>query len=300
MQFDFSAPEIFFDYLDGKASLDDVLQHPAYRAVFSHSSKFGDGLDPADIAGAAKGEQTRFFGVNGILQNRQRITEVLRLMQEQQHVWQSEIITAIERVFPGARLDEIRICPIIGYDAGIGHNNCLCMNINWGPYLQRPIEFLYTAIHEAFHAVYEHLHDLPDFAQVTTSFARQDYFYTMLQNEGGAVYAPLELRRRNNDMGNTLHRIFEDYLVLQDVEQMRAQIDKFQLIEQRLSGEPQMTLDEYANLVFSNERITYRVGCKLLQLIEEHSGIHAVREAVKMDGREFVERHRGLLEQYGQ
>ncbi len=282
-------------YLDGEVALTDVLRLPAYQAVFSHARKFSEGLKQEDVERAVLGEETGYYGMTDVQSNRQSMADLLWLIRDRHVSWLSEIHTAIRRIFPEADLSKITICPIVGYDAGIGHDSHVCMNVNWGPYHVKPDEFLYTAIHEVFHTVYEQMHELPDFREINTREARLDFFYTMMQNEGGAVYAPLSLRERNSDMGSNLHRIFEDYLVLQDKNRMHTHVDRFLEVEHYLQCATDMAQDEYASLVFSPERLTYRVGCKLLQLIETACGLAAVRDALQMPGREFVERYRHLL-----
>lgn len=295
MRFDLSAARAFLNYLDGNVDLEEVLMQPAYRAVFSHASLFGTGLHAHDVTEAILGRSTPFYGLKNLAVNRLRIEKLLAQIELEAARWQQLVVSETTHLVPGADLGRLTIYPIIGYDAGIGHSNSICMNVNWQPFQDAPLEFLYLAIHESFHAVYEHIHQLPRLQQIRTCQDRFAYFCSMLQNEGMAVYAPLRLRRANRDEGYLHHPIIgEDYLALGDEREMRRAVRKFRELLIRLREED-MELEHYAELVFGPERITYRVGCRLAELIEYHLGLQELQKAVHLTGEEMVAQYSELL-----
>jgi len=161
MKFDFYPVRSLLAILKNKSSSIDVLSHPAFQTVVSHSARLGEGVTLNDISAALMGQESPYFGMQHAYTNVAAMETLLEYVVRHQDSWLQEIQTAVSKVFPPKLVDPIIICPIIGYDAGIGHNNHVCVNINRWVYWNRPWELLYVIIHEACHAAHENYHPLP-------------------------------------------------------------------------------------------------------------------------------------------
>ena len=63
IQFDFSATYQFLALLEGRKSVEEVFNHPAYQAVLQHASKFGVEITLKDVEKALSGKPSTFFGL---------------------------------------------------------------------------------------------------------------------------------------------------------------------------------------------------------------------------------------------
>ncbi len=52
------------------------------------------------------------------------------------------------------------------------------------------------------------------------------------------------------------------------------------------------------NRAFGKKRFTYRIGCGMVNRIEQEKGMDEIRKAFYMDADEFVERYDRLLDVY--
>lgn len=287
MKISFSGAELFISYLDEKVTLDEVMEHESYKAVFSHGEHFNNRLTKQDIENALKGQSTPFYGLENLFENLPRIKKLIKKIEKNQLQWLKDVSDVFSSLLPAEDLTHITIYPIIGYDAGIGLENAVCMNLNWNQYLNDPHEFLYFMIHEVFHVLYERIHRIPPLKAVVTPEDWFFYFTLFVQNEGYAVYAPFDLRVKRG------HLTDRDYVVLCDEKKIEEHITMFMDTLHLL--EKQLTLDEYCNHVFGPKRLTYRVGCELIRRIEKNYGFEAVKEGVYLDADQFFSRYNHLL-----
>ena len=286
--FDFSGAETFLAYLSGKATVQQVCAHPAYQAVGRHADHFGSGITESDIEQAVAGRPSPFFGLNGLSENLPVIYSLLNTIRQQAVVWSNLIEVSLAKIVPGEQPD-IRICPIIGYDMGIGLDGKACLNCNCTSYLNDPLEFLFYAIHECVHVLYERSHPIPALHQVITPADWRSYLNLWLQNEGFAVYAPLALRTQMNALSD------RDYRVLSSTSRLQEHLAQFRQAFRRMQSEPGLAQEEYIEICFGQERFTYRIGCALLQAIEGAGGLRAVQQAFGMDGDTFWNQYHDLL-----
>lgn len=292
-QFDFSGTRQFLAHLDGKISLEQVLDHPAYKAVFRHAQMFGTNITTQDVEAALADQPSPFYGLGTLRDNLSGIAALLDLLDECQSGWCAAIETELMHLFPSESMN-ITLYPIIGYDMGIGLDGSVCMNLNHTAYLNTPMEFLFYAIHECTHVIYERRHHIPTLAEVCTPAQWRSYFNLWTQNEGFAVYAPLRLREKLGALNE------RDYQVLFSASQLEIHRLAYWHALERLSEEKLLPRDEYLEICFGEMRLTYRIGCNLLQCIEHSCGLEAVREAFMSDSNDFIERHKFLLlEQIG-
>jgi len=213
---------------------------------------------------------------------------LVAVIRNQEQAWREGAEKALLRLFPEADLD-VTVYPIVGYDMGIGLSGVACLNCNYDGYLNDPREFLFYAVHECVHVIYERLHAVPALRQVATAADWLAYFCLWLQNEGYAVYAPLGMRREAGALDE------RDYRVLVDKPQMdRLRRDALAALTELSSGR-MLARERYLDLCFGASRITYRAGCDLVRLIEKTEGIAAVRRAFRLDGRNYVSAYGRLL-----
>lgn len=297
MRFDFSGARTFLQYINNEVALEKVISHPAYQAVMSHNNQFAFGMTPSDIADALAGEDTPFYGLNGVRGNLNRIAEAIECIKGRADEWVRIIKEEISYLLPEQSLDNIVIYPIVGYDTGIGHNGAVCMNLNSEKYLSDPQEMLYVAIHEVFHVIYERIHKLTKLRDLHTLQQFMDFFFIMFQNEGYAVYAALRRRKKDGYMGRKQDRVLSDYVVLQDPEEMRKHIDEFLSVVDWFAELDSVDIDDFIARTFGPMRLTYRVGCELICRIEKELGVEAVRQAVYLSGSDFYSQYAYLLEQ---
>ena len=288
MKISFSGAELFISYLDGKVTLEEVIEHESYKTVFSHGEHFNNRLTKQDIENALKGQSTPFYGLENLFENLPRIKNLIKKIEKNKLFWLKDVSEVFSSLLPEEDLTDIRIYPIVGYDAGIGLENAVCMNLNWNQYLNDPPEFLYFMIHEVFHVLYQRIHRIPLLKEVVTPENWLSYFNLFVQNEGYAVYAPFDLRVKRG------HLTDRDYAVLCDEKKIGEHIKIFTETVHLLEHE-QLTSDEYCKNVFGPKRLTYRVGCELIRRIEKNYSFEAVKKGVYLDADQFFSRYKHLL-----
>jgi hypothetical protein len=289
MVFDFSAVELFLDFLAGKQPVEKLFDHPAYRIVRQHARMFSSGLKAADLQSAREGLPSNFYGLEHLAENAPRIEGFLKLLQGKQVAWAELVQDALQTFFIREDL-EIPIYPILGYDKGIGLSGAACLNINYASYLDEPFEFLAYAIHECVHVVFERAHRIPRLAQVLAPAQWRSYFNLWTQNEGYATYVPLEFRQEHHLLDEA------DYRAILDPQQALADRTAYQEAIHWLAREVQATRNEYLETCFGSKRLTYRIGCQTIRRIEKSAGIEGARQAFYLDSDQFVARYARLLE----
>jgi hypothetical protein len=288
IRFDFSGAERFINLLEGRVSVPDVLEHPAYRVVGEHARRFSTGILAQDIVDAMNGRQSPFYGLENLGTRMPRIESLIATIQVSAEPWSAMMSRELARVSTDDPAD-IVVYPVIGYDMGVGLAGAVCMNLNCEQYLDEPNEFLFYAIHECVHAVYERGHRVPALREIVTPAEWRSYFNLWFQNEGFAVYGPLRLRTQLAFLRE------RDYMVLSDaarLEELRPAL--LQILAELQQSRP-LARDEYIERCFGPRRLTYRMGCELVRRIEVTHGQDAVRDAFKQDADEFVARYLPLL-----
>ena len=293
LDLDSSAACGFLKYLEGERELSKVLSHPAYQAIFSHAQNFGVKMTEEDVEKALDGDKSPFYGMSNLKKNLPRIEKCLEQIEKGYQAWVNEIRSLHQFFFPGLDLSRIKVFPVIGYDIGIGHKNSVCLNINVETYLNDYREFFCMIAHEGFHALYEQIHNLPSISDIMDPEKRLDVFYSMTQNEGYAVFSAW-LIREGKGFQDGEHPVLKDYFFLR--EKQYKLWSRFKEVEEKIRKEPDMELKEYMDLVFGAERLTYRIGSLLIDLIKENLGKDKVKKGIYMPGKEFFNHYRYLFE----
>lgn len=288
IQFDFSATYQFLALLEGRKSVEEVFNHPAYQAVLAHSHKFGVEFSLNDVEKALSGEPSVFFGLTNLSERLPDLLALLKTLEQFHKEWCAIIEQELRLIAPKAD-QNITIYPIIGYDMGIGIDGVVCMNLNVETYLENPIEFLFYAVHECVHVLYERHHDIPALKDVNTPEQWRSYLNLWTQNEGFAVYGALRLRER---LGGLQER---DYQVLTDPTQLDIHRKTFLENYHRLIHEKMLRQEDYLEICFGDMRLTYRIGCELLRRVENKFGSVAIHAAFLMDHDQFMDQYLELL-----
>jgi hypothetical protein len=288
MKFDFSGAELFLAFWAGQASLQQVLDHPAYQIVFKHAQRFSSGMSGQDVEAAIHEKPTLFYGLEGLSGNLMRIRKLIKMIRKNETPWIAMVHDALSELFP-IEDTNMTIYPIIGYDMGIGLNDVVCMNCNCESYLVEPCEFLFYIFHECVHVIYERHHRVQPLSEVVTLAQWRSYFNLWTQNEGYAVYAPLQLRRELGYLAE------HDYRVLFDPKQLEAHREVFLETFASFQQDRPLSSDAYLESCFGSMRLTYRIGCELIRRIESEYGMEAVREAFYLDGDRFMARYKCLI-----
>ena len=163
------------------------------------------------------------------------------------------------------------------------------MNLNFHNYLETPLEFLFYAIHECAHVLFERNHHIPPINEVNSPTQWGSYFNLWTHNEGFAVYSALRLRERLGGLGE------RDYQVLFDPPRLEAHRLAYLNYYLQLREEKTLHHEDYLDICFGDMRLTYRIGCELLRRVEHRYGPSAVREAFSLESNNFIEHYIELL-----
>jgi hypothetical protein len=300
MWIDWSAAEAFLAYADGETTVDEVWDHPAYDVVRAHAELLGRELTREDVERAMDGEETAFTRAADVDENRERIAALLDRVRANEAAWTAEIERHLRRVTPDADLSAVTVYLGVGYSLGVGLRPGAYLNLNAPLFLDTPREVLSTAVHESSHVVYERVHDARselgpgDFA---TGEGQRRVFDTVFHTEAFATYTPLSLRRGDDALGDRDHPIPADYATLADDERLSNLVAEYDAARESLADGP-VDRERFLGYLFGGSRIPYRVGCALLERVEERKGIEGVREAFHLDPAEFRERYDPLLDAY--
>jgi len=298
MRLDLSAAELFLNYKQDEADIEEVIDHPAYKAMKHHAEIFGNDFTFKDVEKALVGEKTAFYGLDGFEGRYEDITNLLNLLQKDEKRWCDMITRELDRVVPSEDTTDITIYPVIGYDIGIGIDKCVCLNINSDLYLNDPKEILYWAIHEGTHVLYQNVHGFPKVSDLDTIDSYISFFNTLLHTEGYAVYSPLRIRETDGALGNPSHPSLKDYLIIDEKERFTKHVAIYDSFRSKLEDYVDWTTEEFLESAFGNERFAYREGAMIVKRIEEEKGIKGVREGFYMDPNEFVEQYDPMLDRY--
>lgn len=290
MKFDFTGIEAFYSFLNGRLSLEEVMAHPAYQIITSHGHRVGQTIGPLEVQKALDGAQSPFYGTKNLSENLNRIHNLERFLRAQVNAWTILAEEQIHNVLPGVDLSEITIYPVLGYDIGIGLLQAVCMNLNSQRYLDHPQEFLYYLIHESMHVVYENFHPIHPMTEIDTQEKQRAYFGLWVQSEGYAVYVPFRLRIQNNHMNDS------DYQAFMSPARLADSIRDYKHVIEVLKTSPvPLPLPGYIELIYGENRVTYRSGCEIIRRIARVEGQAAVAKAFYLDGAAFLDQYEHYL-----
>ena len=290
MRFDFTGVELFLAYWAGQVSAAQVLEHPAYRRVRLHAKLFSGGITPQELDDAVHGRPSPFYGLADLSERLEAVQRLLDILRREQNAWLETVEAALVRLFPGENLD-IPVYPILGYDMGIGLDGAACLNCNHAAYLEQPEEFFFFIIHECVHVIYERSHPVRPLKGGDNPHRLALVFQPVAAERGlrgvrAAGPAP--------GAGCLAER---DYQVLMDAFQLEAhRLGLWSALEALQVSEP-LSQNQYLEICFGPQRLTYRMGCDLIRRIERAYGMDRVRQAFYLTGDAFVEQYGELLKE---
>lgn len=300
MRIDYSAVERFLSYVDGDVPLADVWDHPAYAIARDHADLLGRDLTQADLTGSRATERTTSFDVEDSGANRERITLLIAHVRSNEAAWTEQIERHLERVTPDEDTSDVTLHLAIGYEFGIGLQSGAYVNVNEPLFLGMPRQLLYAALHECSHVLYDREHSFSTELRARSLDSREEqrtFFDTLFHTEAYATYTPLELRRSDGDVGGREHVICEDYRVIADETRLRRHVEEYDSFRETLRGGP-VSRETLLARTFGGARLPYRVGCALLDGVEEERGLDEVRDAFYVDPDSFVEAYDWVLDEY--
>ena len=278
-----------------QVGLDQLLRHPGYQAVLRHSQTLSFATVRAeDFWQAVNGQPSNLYGLRDVRDNACDI-ERLAAYVERHHTRLVRLVAGtLQQLFVTTCWQNTGLHCIVGYDVGIGLQGQVAINLNSEKYLADPKEIDFFLIHEATHVAYERLHGPMYLDWLTQPGGLRKLVYTLVQNEGLAVYAALAPRRQAGQLAE------KDYLPLQQPALLAEKIKSLSEVLQMLQADQptEAVVGEVLNRL-SDERLSYVVGCYLFQEIEKRGGMAAVREAVKLPAQEFIEQQLPLLNRLG-
>lgn len=300
MRIDHSAAKQFLSYIDGDIPFSEVWRHPAYALAREHAELLDRDLRPEDIRQAQDDEQTSSTFGEGPSEKREQIAQLIAEVQSNEEAWIEQITQALTRVTPDERVSDIPVFLAVGYSSGLGLADGAYINLNEPLFLQQPRQLLYTAIHESSHVIYERVHGTanevtPD--QFRSEEGQRHVFDTVFHTEAYATYTPLALRRDDGNVGIHDHAICEDYSVCADETRMEEHVEEYDSVRDEIA-DGTMSRETFLSNLFGKRRLPYRVGCALLEGIEEKEGMDAVREGFYLDSDEFIEKYDWVIDEY--
>lgn len=302
MRIDDSAAEQFLSLVDGARSLADVWAHPAYDIARTHATLLGRDLSRDDVSRALDGEETAFRYVENLDEHREEIASLQTYVTEREDDWVEEIERQLARITPPEDLSDLPVYLAIGYEFGIGTSDGAYVNLNEPLFFDMPRQLLYTAIHESSHVIYDRVHEFSSRlgpADLADRAGQQRVFETLFHTEAFATYTPLALRRADGNLGEAEHLVCSDYRILGDEQRLQELVMEYDSFRETLRTErvePSILLKK----VFGSPRLPYRVGCAMLDHLEERRGIEAVRDAFYQDPGTFLTDHDAILDRYRQ
>lgn len=301
MRIDYSAAEQFLSFVDDDASLTDVWDHPAYAIARTHAELLGKDLSKTDIAEAMANERTAFANVDDLKENRERITRLIRYVRANETDWTERIERHLARTISDEDASDLTVFLAIGYELGIGTQRGAYVNLNESLFFETPRQLLYVALHESSHVLYDRVHDFSNklgVQELDSLEGQRTFFNTVLHTEAFATYTPLELRRSDGNVGGGEHAMCEDYRVLADEKRLRRHVEEYDSFRTTLGEGPEVSRETLLTRTFGGLRLPYRIGCALLEGLEEKRGFEAVRRAFFAEPAEFVTKYDWVLDDY--
>lgn len=280
----------FLTWLD---SADDhllvgLMDHQGYRAVIEHSVTWNREISADDIAEAVKGHPSPMYGLAAVREHAEAIRSAIGYVEGNRGRIVAMVGHSLERVFASELAYPVELHCIVGYDWGIGLGGRVAINLNSRLYLDDHREIDYMLLHEATHVAYERAHGPMSPKEMKQPGGLRRLVQALVQNEGLAVYLPLQPRIQGKCLEN------QDYRFLFDPSALRKKTADLKAL---MHGLPEnYPGDDAVGQTFdrlSGERLSYVVGCSAFVHLERVGGLPLVQQAALWHPEEFA---RSLLD----
>ncbi len=255
---------------------DELILTRGYSAIQTHKDLTGNKFEIKQIEKALLGVDDSGYGLKNLDSNVELIKELHEKLAEDLS-WIDEIKDVLCDYFVCHTLEDIYICPVIGYDMGIGVENTVAINLNTELYLNCFKECISVILHEAAHVAFARKHRinirLKNLNEVLESL---NY---LIQYEGVAIYISKVYRDKYNlDTAGDI--VTEDTKVTKD--------DYIELMEQYKKAQTANNKEEALNYGFVEKRLAHPLGFYIVNQYANEKGIDGVKEIISMNSHQFA------------
>ena len=279
MIFDFS----YVDIILNGGELKDLTDTPAYQTIQKHVALTGSKFNINMIENALNGAVNAGYGLRNLSDNIDDIRHIVNQLKERTNEWQSIIEKGVKNIFVDCDLSSTIICPVIGYDIGIGIDNVVCINLNVS--INKNIKEIFSiSIHETAHTQTEHLGKSFNIETKQNLLNTVSY---LIPYEGIGIFSAYSYRVANS-LPYYGYPSLEDYII-SDIKYENLQRSYKKLRE--MNEDSKVTLEEMKVEAFSTKRLTHRLGYEIVFRAYKQHGIEEVRNIAKMNMHEFIAKY---------
>jgi len=256
---------------------DEIKLTRGYNAIKTHQNQFNTKFSIEQIKKALEGEDDSGYGLKNLKEN---VSDIKSLHDKlsRDYSWIDKVREILLKYFSIQCIEDIYICPVIGYDAGIGVENTVCVNLNFKPYHDNYKECIAVVIHEATHIAYSRKHSFH--LKIDTKASIIEAMQYLIPYEGVAIFIAKEYREKNNLLKPVSNALRKDYLVSDN--------DYEELLEIYQKVLKAKTYEEGLNFAFGEHKLTHRLGYYLVNKYAKEKGIDGVKEIINMNYKEFI------------
>lgn len=242
-----------------------------FKAIKAHQDLTNSEFSLLALKQALEGEDDRGYGLKGLQTNIPKI-KVLYEKLAADFGWIDWVEKELLNYFSTHYLENIYISPVIGYDAGIGINDTVCVNLNFKPFLDNYKECIAVVLHEGVHVAFSRKHGI--YLKLDSRSEIIKSLQYLIQYEGVAIYIARRYREDNDLLSLNGNPLREDYHV-----SYNDYCDLFSLYEDVLKAKSK---EEAFQLAFTVEKLAHKLGYYLVENYAENKGIDGVKEIVNM------------------
>ena len=262
-----------------------LLDHPGYRAVVRHSGTWGRAITARDVALAAFDLPSPMYGLSAVRENAAAIRGAIEYVESNRTAILSLVEECLAQLFSEDVAYPLGLHCVVGYDWGIGLDGNVAVNLNSRLYLEDLREVGFMMVHEATHVAYERIHGPMGPSGIKDPGGFRHLVYTLIHNEGLAVYSALSARSSADCLGNRDYR-----LLLDPAARDRIEGELRRILGELGSSYPGDTKAEEILDLLSSQRLSYVAGCSAFMRLEAEGGLELVRQAIQWTPEEFCHR----------
>ncbi len=285
MKFDFSYLDHFFAVLDQGQDINLIADTMGYQTIQKHVRLTGSEFSLENLKRSVKGHDNAGYGLRNLPQNVAKIRELANNLKSRTAEWQAVIEKNVGDVFKDYNSTNTVVCPVIGYDIGIGLDDVSCINLNSQICLEDIREVFSISIHETAHTVTSSLHGV--YLDLTTKPNILKTINYLIPYEGIGIFSAYNYRLANNlPLASAQSLPTDDYNVSAEEYQLLHQnYRELVIMDQSESADK----DDMLKKAFAGQRLTHRLGYALVYKAYQQKGIAEVRRIARMNIDRFAE-----------